>query len=483
MTGRERAGGHRWRPIVAPEAPGALEVPELRAFEALWRRARGDLARGQAVEAFGERMARWWAIETGIIERLYDVSEGITLQLVEHGFEASLIPHGESSIPAAELVAILRDHREALDLVMDLVGGTRPLSLGWIKEVHALLTRHQATTDAVDSLGQWIKVPLRRGEWKIAANNPLTAGGTIHEYCRPEQVQGEMERLLAIYATLPAPEVRAAWLHHAFTQIHPFQDGNGRVARALASIDFIKAGLFPLLVRRDEHARYIGALRSADEGDLRPLVVYFADVQQAMLRRALGEADGAIEAARGLEGVLAAAAERRSRRTDAAAAERRLLGVRIGALIGEAARVLASTAEEIRRQVQGIDVRPVQCAEEGTRHYFRDQLIELGRRHGYWVDLNETRAWARLQLRDGGVTDIVVAAHLIGNPSPGAGVAVVFVEHRDHGEPAGSHAPMTAASEPLLLSADEPEEAQRRRFLGWLETARNLALAEWVRVL
>jgi len=36
-------------------------------------------------------------------------------------------------------------------------------------------------------------------------------------------------------------EVRAAWLqHHRFTWIHPFQDGNGRVARALASLVFLK---------------------------------------------------------------------------------------------------------------------------------------------------------------------------------------------------------------------------------------------------
>ena len=39
-----------------------------------------------------------------------------------------------------------------------------------------------------------------------------------------------------------AREIEATWLHHRFTQIHPFQDGNGRVARALASLVFF-AGL------------------------------------------------------------------------------------------------------------------------------------------------------------------------------------------------------------------------------------------------
>ncbi len=476
---------HTWQPIEAPADPGLLAVPELRAFEELWRRERESLRDQGAIKAFNERMARWWAIETGIIERLYEVSEGLTLQLVEKGFEASLIPHGESSIPAEELVAILRDHRESLDVVMDIVGGTRPLTPGWIKELHALLTRHQPTTDAVDSQGRWIKVPLLRGAWKERPNNPLSlSDGTVFEYCPPEHVASEMDRLVEIYNALPAlPEVRAAWLHHAFTQIHPFQDGNGRVARALASVDFIKAGLFPMLVRRTERDRYIDTLRAADGGDLRPLVAYFASVQQALLRRAISEAEGAIDAKSGLANVLAAAAQKRVRRIEASATERKILRDRMAVLMGEAQAVLHAVGGEVKKQVQGITVQPVRRADVGTRHYFRDQLVKIGEVHGYWVDLNEYRDWVRLQLRDGGVTDIVVACHLIGNPSPGAGVAVVFVEHRDKDESAGTHAPMTAAAEPLMLLADEDEQAQRRRFLIWLEQARNTALAQWTKFL
>lgn len=474
---------HHWTPLAPPENAADLEVPELRAFEALWRREQATLRERQALMAFNERMARWWSIETGIIERLYEVSEGITLQLVEQGFEASLIPHGESSIPAEELVAILRDHRESLDLVMDVVTGRRSLSTGWIKELHALLTRHQTSTDAIDSLGRWVKVDLLHGEWKKVSNNPLTRDGLIHEYCPPTHVASEMDRLLEIYASLPLPEVRAAWLHHAFTQIHPFQDGNGRVARALASIDFIKAGLFPLLVRRNERDRYINALRAADTGDIRPLVIYFADAQQGILRRAISEAEGAIDAGGGLQSVLAAAAQKRERRSDAAKHERGILRTRLAALIGEAARVLETTGKQVREQVRGIDVKPVHRAEPKTRHFFRGQILELGRQHGYWVDLNEYRDWVRLQIRDGGVTDIVVAGHLIGNPSPGAGIAVVFVEHRDLDETAGTNTPMTAAAEPLLLSADEDERAQLHRFLAWLEPARNMALAQWTKFL
>jgi Fic family protein len=47
-------------------------------------------------------------------------------------------------------------------------------------------------------------------------------------------VAAEMDKLVELHrehrAAGVAPEVESAWLHHRFTQIHPFQDGNGRVA-------------------------------------------------------------------------------------------------------------------------------------------------------------------------------------------------------------------------------------------------------------
>jgi|GEM_PF-6737520 len=38
-----------------------------------------------------------------------------------------------------------------------------------------------------------------------------------------------------IAKSLHHPLLVAAWLHHQFVQIHPFQDGNGRVTRALVA--------------------------------------------------------------------------------------------------------------------------------------------------------------------------------------------------------------------------------------------------------
>jgi fido (protein-threonine AMPylation protein) len=378
----------------------------------------------------------------------------------------------------------LGDHREALDMVMDVVGGERELTTGWIKELQALFTRNQTSTKALDSLGRMVEIPLRRGAYKELPNNPMTSGG-LHEYCSPEHVASEMERLIEIYRALPEslPEVRSAWLHHAFVQIHPFQDGNGRVARALASIDFIKSGLFPVLVRRDERDEYLEALRAADRGDLRRLIGYFARIEQDMLVRAISEAEQVVSAAAGLDTVLAAARAKREQRRDEAAQSRTLLNQRMRVLLDEVENVFETVRREVLAGVPGVkSPKVVRCAAD-SRHFFRQQLIELGDKNGYWVDFNEPRDWVRLKLVDGGVTDIVIATHFIGNPSPGAAIAIAFVEHRDKDEPVGTNAPLDVASEPLLLVADEEEAAQRVRFLAWLDKARLQALAQWTRFL
>jgi len=93
-----------------------------------------------------------------------------------------------------------------------------------------------------------------------------------------------MERLLEMHyhhiEQDVSPEVEAAWLHHRFTQIHPFQDGNGRVARCLATLVLIRAGRFPLVVNRDQWVEYIAALEEADAGDLDRLVKLFDQIEK-----------------------------------------------------------------------------------------------------------------------------------------------------------------------------------------------------------
>lgn len=212
---------------------------------------------------------------------------GATQLLIERGFNATLLSHGDTDVGDTRLIEILKDHERAIEGLFAFVKQERPLSTSYIKQLHQVLLDHQTHSDAVDQFGIDRRVTLLRGEWKRLPNNPGHPASLepVHEYCPPEHVDAEMDRLLAMHAAHGSlvSELSAAWLHHRFVQVHPFQDGNGRVARAITSLVLIQGGGFPFVVLRDERDAYFAALRAADDGDLVPLVEFIGAHQQRVL--------------------------------------------------------------------------------------------------------------------------------------------------------------------------------------------------------
>lgn len=231
---------------------------------------------------FIERLNREAAVETGLIERLYQFDQEVTDILIERGFSSEHIPPTMEGIGAEHAAAMLEDQLLAIEGLSPFIASGRRLSTSYIKELHALFTRHQAFAEGRDQFGRETDIPLLHGEYKERPNNPTTVDGAIHYYCPPEHVAAEMDRLLVLHEAHAdvAPEVEAAWLHHRFAQIHPFQDGNGRVSRALATLVFVRSGLPPLVVRNVHRSEYFDALETADDGDLKPLAWFFARLQK-----------------------------------------------------------------------------------------------------------------------------------------------------------------------------------------------------------
>lgn len=73
------------------------------------------------------------------------------------------------------------------------------------------------------------------------------------------------------------PVLQASFAHYALAAVHPFADGNGRVARALASLFFFKAASVPLLIFADRRAKYLDSLQAADGEEYEPIVRFFLD--------------------------------------------------------------------------------------------------------------------------------------------------------------------------------------------------------------
>jgi fido (protein-threonine AMPylation protein) len=246
----------------------------------------------QEYEEFILRLKREHAIETGIIERMYDLKKGITETFIKEGFVQSYISHGDTNIPVPKLLSHLRDHLDSVNFVFDVVNDNRPLTISFIKELHSLVTQHQEYAEGRDQLGNKLQIQLIKGKFKERENNPTREDGTVVLYCPPEHVDSEMDNLIRIYNELVIAKehsiIIATWFHHAFTTIHPFQDGNGRIARLLASLILIKNGFFPFTVLREEaKVKYIEALESADNGNPQKLVDYFIEVQKRNIEKAL----------------------------------------------------------------------------------------------------------------------------------------------------------------------------------------------------
>ena len=301
---------HKWQEIA--DLPADLEQfrdPELDSLHRVWLDQKATIDE----KAFAAELAREWSIETGIIEGVYTLDRGVTRTLIDRGIDSSYIPH-DSTNRDPELVArIIRAHRDALEGLFTFVAGGRELSTGYIKELHAAMLQYQETTTVFDQFGTRMEIQLEKGTYKRHNNNPTRDDGSVHEYCPWEHVASEMDRLIELHQQHERRDVmvlvEASWLHHTFTQIHPFQDGNGRVARALASLVLIKGGFFPLVVSRDDREKYIDALEAADEGDLTSLVGLFAGLQKRDLTKAIihaantkpvGSVDEAVEVTRGL---------------------------------------------------------------------------------------------------------------------------------------------------------------------------------------
>lgn len=119
------------------------------------------------------------------------------------------------------------------------------------------------------------------GAYKHSENK---IGGSDHVTIPPWDVQENMTALADWFAQGSGDAVLDAAVVHAWlTHIHPFDDGNGRMARLLANLALVQSGFPPLLLRSvADREIYLDALAASDEGDLLPLYDLF---HQALRRR------------------------------------------------------------------------------------------------------------------------------------------------------------------------------------------------------
>jgi hypothetical protein len=96
----------------------------------------------------------------------------------------------------------------------------------------------------------------RPGEFKEEGNR---AGATV--FVAPELVHGTLRQGFDLYRSLEDPLARALYMMYLVSEVHPFDDGNGRVSRAMMNSELIAAGMNRVIIPSIYRNEYIASLR------------------------------------------------------------------------------------------------------------------------------------------------------------------------------------------------------------------------------
>ena len=116
-------------------------------------------------------------------------------------------------------------------------------------------------------------------------NGPVYIRRSRHVPPPREAVLDAMEELFDLIAAEPHAAARAVLAHHLFAFIHPYFDGNGRIARFLMNVLLVTAGYPWTVVRVKRRGQYLNALEAASTGGrIEPFAAFIAGEMRARPR-------------------------------------------------------------------------------------------------------------------------------------------------------------------------------------------------------
>jgi Fic family protein len=218
--------------------------------------------------------------------------------------EGNTLTLGETAFVLREGLTIsgkpLKDHQEvvgharAIDLIYDLVQNNTPLTESELFALHRAVQIDQVI-DIYKPVGGWKKEPN-------STVGVINEKQVVFDFASPKDVPMLMKSWFELYqdldlALIPEDKNPALMayvkLHASFVHVHPFFDGNGRLARLIANLPVIKSGLPPIIIPQQHRRQYIdtlaeyhfktGRIKAGDEllPDMEALDPFIAFCEQA----------------------------------------------------------------------------------------------------------------------------------------------------------------------------------------------------------
>ncbi len=198
----------------------------------------------------------------------------LTLQETKLVLEEGLTIGGKSLREHLEAV----NNSKAFDRMEELAKNKKAINNVTIQEIHEIVTG-----GILDNPGRYRTTNVR-------------ISGAIKSPSDWSKIVKLMDELIeSINKSKRHPIETASFLHHSFVEVHPFTDGNGRVARLLTNLYLIARNYPPIVLKKADRGKYYKALRAADSENLSPFANFIAKAVDESLTLYLSISGGSDE--------------------------------------------------------------------------------------------------------------------------------------------------------------------------------------------
>ena len=209
------------------------------------------------------------------LQRSMDLQFTVDFNYNSNHLEGNTLTYGQTRLlllfGRVQGEALMRDfeemkaHNVGLELVKrEARDKSRSLSESFIRELnHTILAGdfYKLSRDREYSY------KIHAGVYKTRPNSVITPSGTMFDYASPEETPALMSDLIAWYqdgAQLLHPVEQAAVFHYRYIRIHPFEDGNGRIARLLVNYILARNDYPMIVIPSADRNNYLATLSKCD---------------------------------------------------------------------------------------------------------------------------------------------------------------------------------------------------------------------------
>ena len=296
VVGAMRSAGHAANEVNPFEKPlpallpgGRPESPYVQRLRLMWAEMRERVlaAFPPAPGAPKEIVALLKDVEARYVTDAYHSLsiEGyrVTATLIEKMRDGSWNPDGDEKDRATRDAMAARGYFETHNLVKeDLVRVIKGENPGTVFR-QALPRWYQALFSPSVQAGI-----LKASDLAGYRNDQVFIRGALHVPLSKEAVRDCMPVLLELLEAEKEPQVRAVLGHFLFVHIHPYMDGNGRLARFLMNLMLATAGYVWTVIPVERRNDYMSALEQASSfANIGPFAAFIAELAQAQAKEPL----------------------------------------------------------------------------------------------------------------------------------------------------------------------------------------------------